>query len=202
MTDTNIYDGKGRLHDAIASLLGLSIKSKARIVVRIKEARAGLGIGLDDKLSDTSRLAIWQWLYDRLHSTNNAVEINSQDNSVKIITQTDGVEIDSHIESLELCEQAHEAEVNFLPELVNIIAQYPIYAHVRIAFYTTSKGVKIRQVIALDGFYVNALMSAIGINKSAVPAWIQKAVDSYADFDSSLPITKQVKYLLIKTIAK
>lgn len=165
MTDTTVYDGTGRLHDAIATLYGLSTKSKTRIAAKIKEAKNGLGIGLSDALSDTSRLAIWQWHYDRLNPGSNTVDVISQ------------------------------------PIDVEINSQYPIYAHVRIAFYTTSNGIKMRQVIALDGFYVNALMSAIGITKSAVPAWVQKSVDSYADFDSTLPITKQVKYLLIRAIA-
>ena len=33
-----------------------------------------------------------------------------------------------------------------------------------IAFYTVKNGIKTRQVIALDGFYINALMLATGIN--------------------------------------
>ena len=63
-----------------------------------------------------------------------------------------------------------------------------------------SKGVKKRQVIALDGFYVNALMLVVGIDKKGVPAWVQQAVDGWAAFDPALPITRQVKYLLIREL--
>ncbi|TAL46794.1 MAG: hypothetical protein EPN89_09775 [Methylovulum sp.] len=54
-----------------------------------------------------------------------------------------------------------------IDEPVKIISQYGINDLVRIAFYTVSKGVKKRQVIALDGFYVNALILVAGIDKRA-----------------------------------
>ncbi len=83
---------------------------------------------------------------------------------------------------------------------VEMITQYPDTAIVRIAFYTANNGSRTRQVIALDGFYVNALMLAAGIARRDVPKWIQLAVDSWAAFDSGLPITKQVKFLLIREL--
>ena len=83
---------------------------------------------------------------------------------------------------------------------VEINSQYGINDLVRIAFYTMKNDIKTRQVIALDGFYINALMLATGINKQAVPKWIQSAVDGWTAFDSAMPITKQVKYLLIREL--
>ena len=76
------------------------------------------------------------------------------------------------------------------------------FSQQRIAFYSTDNGIKKRQVIALDGFYVNALMLVAGIDKKGVPAWVQRAVDNWVAFDSRLPITRQVKYLIIRELTQ
>lgn len=55
-------------------------------------------------------------------------------------------------------------------------------------------------MIALHGFYINALMLATGITKADVPKWVQSAVDSWMAFDAELPITLQVKLLLIREL--
>ena len=76
------------------------------------------------------------------------------------------------------------------------------FSQQRIAFYTTDNGIKKRQVIALDGFYVNALMLVAGIGKKGVTAWVQRAVDNWVAFDSRLPITRQVKYLIVRELTQ
>ncbi|MDP2901896.1 MAG: hypothetical protein Q8N96_02140 [Methylovulum sp.] len=85
---------------------------------------------------------------------------------------------------------------------VEIISQYEMNDTVRIAFYTVGNGVKKRQVIALDGFYVNALMLVAGVDKKGVPAWVQREVDGWLAFDSRLPITRQVKYLIVRELTQ
>lgn len=212
MNESNQYDGTGKLAEAIANLCGLSPKSQGQIAELIKQAKAGLGITSKSKnLPTDTKLAIWQWHYDRLHPTTvDDVEIISQP------MQTDTVEIISHDgsnESVELYSHPtppDSVEIISQPESplpVEIISQYADTALVRVAFYIQRKGkrvrqAQVRQVIALDGFYVNALMFATGIDKKGVPAWVQSAVNGWAAFDGELPITRQVKFLIIQTITQ
>lgn len=69
---------------------------------------------------------------------------------------------------------------------------------VRIAFYIGDK----RTVIALSGFYLNALMLATGIDKKGIPKWIKAAVDSWGAFDDKLNVTEQVKLLIVRELEK
>ncbi len=121
------------------------------------------------------------------------VNINSQPDGsaiVKLFSQTpnnEGVELYSQTDS---------------NQPVEINSQYADTALIRIAFYIQRQGKRVRQVIALDGYYLNALMLATGITKQDVPKWVQQAVDGWAAFDSALPITKQVKLLLIRELTK
>lgn len=67
---------------------------------------------------------------------------------------------------------------------------------VRIAFYIGEK----RQIIALSGFYLNALMLAAGIDKKGIAAWIKAAVSEWGAFDDKLNITEQVKRLIVREL--
>lgn len=73
------------------------------------------------------------------------------------------------------------------------------FDNVRNAFYINRKGKRERQVISLDGFYINALAS-INVSKQDVPQWVQAQVDDWTAFDSQLPITRQVKYLIMREV--
>jgi hypothetical protein len=75
---------------------------------------------------------------------------------------------------------------------------YDFNETVRIAFYIGDK----RTVIALSGFYLNALMLAAGIDKKGVPKWIKTAVDSWGAFDDKLNVTEQVKLLIVRELEK
>ena len=75
---------------------------------------------------------------------------------------------------------------------------YDINETVRIAFYIGDK----RTVIALSGFYLNALMLAAGIDKKGIPAWIKTAVDNWGAFDEKLNVTEQVKLLIVRELEK
>ncbi len=68
-------------------------------------------------------------------------------------------------------------------------------------FYVMRKDKRERQVIALDGFLINALAS-IGISKQDAPQWVQAQVNEWTAFDSQLPITRQVKYLIMREVVK
>ncbi len=86
------------------------------------------------------------------------------------------------------------------PGAVEIDSQCSNTAIIRIAFYIQHQRVKVQRVIALDAFYINALMLATGINKNDVPKWVQSEINSWAEFNSELSITKQVKFLLIREL--
>jgi len=133
---------------------------------------------------------------------NESVELYSQSNNqtVEIISQAESlspVAIISQAVQGNAVEIFSQVEAN---DTVEINSHYDMNDVVRIAFYTVKHGTKTRQVIALDGFYVNALMQATGITKQDVPKWVQAAVNGWVAFDSALPITKQVKYLLIREL--
>ena len=75
------------------------------------------------------------------------------------------------------------------------------FDNVRIAFYIMRKGKRERQVISLDGFFINALAS-INISKQDAPQWVQAQVNDWKAFDVQLPITRQVKYLIMLAVVK
>ncbi len=80
------YDGSGKLGEEIAALYGLSIKSTARIALKVKEAKAGLGITSKAKiLPNDVKLAIYKWHCERL----NPVQDIKQDSVVYDIKQDD-----------------------------------------------------------------------------------------------------------------
>ncbi len=182
------YDGTTPLQAPLASLYELSLKSQNTIAALIKQAREHLGIATNyDKLgrvkhvtNPQDRLAIYQYHVDRLRA-------NELINNVELYSQ-------AQIEPL-----TPPVTVETTPPPIE---QLPIYSLTRVAFYTPWQGGKIRQVIALDGFYLNALMLATGIDKQGVPKWVQTAVDAHSEFDSTAPITKQVKFLIISELAK
>ncbi|MFI3136858.1 MAG: hypothetical protein QX197_08775 [Methylococcaceae bacterium] len=213
MTDSQIYNGVGKLGDAIAELYGCSPKNNNRIAELVANAKAELGIvSKTKKLPDDVKLAIYQWHFKRLHQEADAdVKINSQaaqPDSVNIISRdssNESVELYSHPARPDSVETISQLGGN---ESVKINSQYADNALVRIAFYIQRQGKKrvkqarVRQVIALDGFYLNALMLATGITKADVPKWVQSAVDSWAAFDGELPITKQAKLLIVRELTK
>ena len=205
MTVSQIYNGSGKLGDAIAELYGCSPKNNNRIAELVANAKAELGIiSKAKKLPDDVKLAIYQWHCDRVRpATNNAVEIISHNDG------NNGVEIFSHDgsnESVELYSQPEPSlpvDIISQPEhdkAVEINSQYVDTALVRVAFYIQRQGKRVRQVIALDGFYVNALMLATGMAKADVPKWVQQAIDGWAAFDGGLPITRQVKLLIVREL--
>lgn len=143
------------------------------------------------------------------------VEINSQDDkadnveivsqskeaqAVETISQPSGGQSVKTISQHDECKPVEIVSQDTGNESVEINSQYGFNDLVRIAFYTPTAAGRKRQVIALDGFYLNALMLATGIDKKGIPAWVQQAVDGWPAFDAELPITKQVKYLLIQEL--
>ncbi len=190
MNESNQYDGTGKLAGAIAALCGLSPKSQEQIARLIKQAKDELGITSKAKILPTdTKLAIWHWHYDRLHPAGESVNIISQHESIKpvnIISQHEP------IAPVEIITQTGDDE----PERLNN------FDVIRVAFYVTKDGKRERQVIALDGFYINGLIAVTGIKRQDLPKWVQQAVDSWRAFDAHLPITRQVKCLIVRAMTE
>ena len=186
------YDGSGKLSDAITDLCISSGVNDSQSSVLIKQAKSKLGItGKARQLPDDVNRAIYEWIYQQfiyLKIIKKPVKKDSQTKSTQ-----EFVDINSQPETAQPTPAQRPVEIN---------SQYSDSALVRVGFYIHRQNVKIRQVIALDGFYVNALMLAVGISKSDVPKWVQLAVDSWEGFNPELPITKQVKFLLIRELTK
>lgn len=146
-----------------------------------------------------------------------AVEVISQSESIEdvdIISQnvlTDTVAINSQPESVEIILQTSSNQpVEYIShsvpgksvETISQLALSPsvdLFSQTRVAFYVQKAGQRSRQVIALEGYYLNAL-AALGVSKADVPKWVQAAVDNWAAFAPDLPITRQVKCLIVREL--
>ena len=202
MNEATPYDGTGKMAEAIAALCGMSPKRQGQIAKLIRQAKDEMGIVGKAKVMPTdTKLAIWQWHYDRLQSTQSSVNIISQAEGgelVNIISQSESIEpvnIISQSESIEPVNIISQTD-NDEPGGMNNLEV------IRIAFYVDKDGKRPRQVIALDGFYINGLIAATGITRQDVPKWVQAATDSWRGFDAHLPITRQVKYLIVTAMNK
>jgi len=200
-----VYDGTTPLQPVIAKLIGCSPKSQVKIAAVQKEAKRALGI--------TSKARILP-AATRLQIFNHVVKLYSQPTNnepVKIIAQTNNnepVEIVSQDKTPAPPEPENtkQAPVNIIAqpednEPVNIISHLGNFDNVRVAFYVDRNGNRERQVISLDGFFINALAS-IKVLKQDIPQWTQTQIDDWAAFDSKLPITRQIKYLIMLAVVK
>jgi len=211
MNESNQYDGTGKLAEALADLCGLSVKSQAAIAKLTAQAKDALKItGKVLPLDD--RLKVWQWHYDRLHPAGESVEIISQlpgNEPVEIVSQlpdNDAVEIIAQsvqVEPVEIISQAQNNKpVEIFSQTDDDEPEVNNLDVIRIAFYANKDGKRIRQVIALDGFYLNGLIATTGITRQDVPKWVQTAVDAYRPFDPHRAVTRQVKYLIVRTMTE
>lgn len=142
-------------------------------------------------------------------NSQNSVEKNSQ--SIETIAQNN---VEKYSQAVEIIKQVLDVtlqnnvitDVSVRSESVKNNSQVDeLFSHtnnfdnMRIGFYITRNGKKERQVIAIDGYLTNAL-ATIGVLKKDVPQWVQSAVDSWSPFDSKLPITRQVKFLIMRGV--
>lgn len=141
-------------------------------------------------------------------SQSETVETYSQPDSapcVEIITQNQASETVELISQIELNESAETISQPTPNETVEINSQIDtsqtveLFSQTRIAFYVQKSGKRERQVIALEGYYMNAL-AALGVSKADVPKWVQQAVDQYPEFNPDAPITRQVKMLCVQSL--
>ena len=199
------YDGIAPLAKPLSKLIGYGVSNDKKSKEVTAKIKSDLGItSKARKLPPNINQQIYSHLVELYSQSNNdePVEIISQptnDDPVNIISQ------DNQPTTPEpKTEQQTPVELFSQPdndEPVEIISQVNNFDNVRLAFYIVRKGERERQVIALDGFFINALAS-IGIAKQDAPQWVQTQVDDWTAFDGQLPITRQVKYLIMLAVVK
>ena len=209
------YDGKTRLNLAVADLIGCSPQNNNKLAKVIGQAKSNLGItSKARKLSPGINQQIYSHLV-KIYSqpTNNApVEITSQEHEPVTAEKEQTPQVPVELYSQDSgptppkSESLHRSTVEIISqpdnnESVELFSHTNNFTNVRIAFYIVRKGKRERQVIALDGFLINALAS-IGISKQDAPQWVQAQVNAWTAFDSKLPITRQVKYLIMREVVK
>ena len=201
-------------------MLGFAAGNRTKASEAITQAKQGLGIDkLTQSLTADDKAAIIQWHKARLTDKNQLdietiappVATNEPIETAPIIEQVETIAddtaapvvekalelINAPLSELELL-RIENAKLQAQLEAVNHKAAptYTFNETVRIAFYIGDK----RQIIALSGFYLNALMLSAGIDKKDIPAWIKTAVDSWGAFDDKLNVTEQVKLLIVREL--
>lgn len=197
------YDGTTPLQPIIAELIGCSPKNQSKIANVTKQAKLDLGItSKARRLPAETKIQIYKHLVE-LYSQRNDNEI------VEIISQPDSaipVETISQANTAKIPEpqntQQTTVEINSQDNKgVEIFSHTNNFDNVRVAFYVIRDGKRERQVISLDGYFINAL-SSIKVSKQGVPQWVQAQINNWTAFDSKLPITRQVKYLIMHEVVK
>jgi hypothetical protein len=196
----------------LAAVCGFSKGNRDKVSNATKQAKQALGIDIKkQKLTDDEQAAIVQWHIEQRKQTNDNQQVDIEVIAPPVALRNDNATIEQ-VETIApdtaINENAPLSEVELLRienatlqarlELIDRKAapDYDFNQTVRIAFYMGDK----RAVIALSGFYLNALMLAAGIDKKSIPAWIKAAVDSWGAFDDKLNVTEQVKLLIIREL--
>ncbi len=189
-----------QLNTDLAALLGFAAGNRTAAANAIKQALQGLGIDKPTKsLSEADKAAITQWHKARLNN----------DNQLDIETIAPAVVLNEPIETTTIPTSQTdltpvEIDINRLKRYVDTIAddpaiteRYDFNAMVQLSVYV---GARKQCHIAIDGFYLNALMTMAGIDKKGVKEWVQNAVDSWGAFDAKLNITRQVRCLIVREL--
>lgn len=204
----------------LAALLGFAAGNRTKAAAVIEQAKQALGIDkLTRSLNADDKAAIVQWHKARLTDENQidietiappvalhelpAPVINEPiETAAAIIEQVETIppaiaDEPAPLSELELLRLENEKLKARLETIDHQAAPtYHILETVRIAFYAGDK----RTVIALSGFYLNALMVAAGIDKKGIPAWIKSAVNAWTPFNDGLNVTEQVKLLIVREL--
>jgi hypothetical protein len=179
-----------QLNTDLAALLGFAAGNRTKASEAINQAKQGLGIDkLTKSLTADDKAAIIQWHKARLTDKNQL--------DIETIAPAALQLINAPLSELELL-RIENAKLQARLETIDHKAAptYHFNETVRIAFYIGEK----RQIIALSGFYLNALMLAAGIDKKGIAAWIKAAVSEWGAFDDKLNITEQVKRLIVREL--
>ncbi|MDI1292665.1 MAG: hypothetical protein PSV18_07955 [Methylobacter sp.] len=192
------YDGTGKLAEAIAELCGVSTKSQARIAELIKHAKAELGITSKAKLMPVGvKLAIYRWHYDRLNPAQDVKQddekpVLSPDSLVYDVKQIEDVQ-DDPVQNVKQDNPIMDDDV--IADLVYDFKQ------IHFAVAIPHNGKPRRTTVMLEGYLVKALQRKHELtDNAAIRAWIEQAIKADGDrFDSSAPLTRQVKRIIIES---
>ena len=212
MKESVLYDGTGKLAEAIADLYGVPPKSQVRIAALIKEAKAGLSIeGKSKRLPDDVKLAIYQWHYDRLNPVQDVKQDNGgQDNpaqlphkaTVQDIKQTkdDGLDLlpSNSVQNVKQVDIVQDIKQS-APAQLDDDTESPVYDFKQVHFAITVATK--RTTVMLEGYLVKALQRKHAlIDNSSIRAWIERAIKADGmRFDPEAPLTRQVKRLIVES---
>ena len=206
-----------QLNTDLAALLGFAAGNRTAAANAIKQALQGLGIDkLTKSLTADDKAAIIQWHKARLTDKNQLdietiappVVINEPIETAPVINEpietttiptspTDLTPVEIDITRLKLKVETMPGVVDTIADDPAITERYDFNAMVQLSLYV---GARKQCHIAIDGFYLNALMTMAGIDKKGVKEWVQNAVDSWGAFDPKLNITRQVRSLIVRQL--
>ncbi|MDD2723437.1 MAG: hypothetical protein PHH59_05345 [Methylovulum sp.] len=202
------YDGTGSISEAVAALYGLSPKSSAQIAGLIKLAKDGLGITSKSKrLPDNGKLAIYRWHYEHLSSVQNVKQRESSESGA-LQSVADGVIGNSQpigeSQALPAANAVQNVKQNVPATFANDDRDNlrpDDYGQVHFAVTFSHQGQPKRTTVMLEGYFVKALQRKHGMdNNAAIRAWIEQAIKADGvRFDSAMPLTKQVKRMMIES---
>ncbi len=210
------YDGTSKLGDAIAALYGCSPRSHNKIAGLIAEAKASLGITSKAKnLPDADKLAIYRWHVGRLDPVQNVKQVGLNG------TGTAQALADAAIEPIQPPDEPEALPPVSLSQDgapdkpvydVKQDDQHPIaddgnhsrpddYGQIHFAVSFSHQGQTKRTTVMLEGYLVKALQRRHGLtDNTAIRAWIGQAIKADGErFDSAMPLTKQVKRMIIES---
>jgi hypothetical protein len=195
----------------LAAVCGFAAGNRTAVANAIKQANQALGIDKDTrKLTNDDKAAIVQWHSEQRKQTNDNqqddIEViappvplrNDSTTIEQVKTIAPDTVINEPLNELELL-RIENAKLQARLESIDSKAKpfYGDYETVRVSISIDSK----RVTIAISGFYLNALMNATGIDKKGVSAWINTAINDFT-INENLNVTEQVKFLIVKGIAK
>ncbi|MFK5950332.1 MAG: hypothetical protein QM500_16360 [Methylococcales bacterium] len=193
------YDGTTPLQPIVAKLIGCSPKSQGKIAKTIKAAKEALGITSKARvLPPKIRVKVYKWLVSQ-PCNDKPVEIISQDSKPAASTCQADVKINLQPDTNKPVKIISHPDTKTTNKPVKIVSQINPFDNLQVAFYIVRDGQRIRQGIALDGFFIDAL-KLLGIEREAVPSWVQSAIDGWTSFDPKLPVTRQIKYLIVQEL--
>ena len=207
----------GNLGKDLSDLYDFSPKSQDKVFSLIGQAKAALGI---EQLTETERSKIYQWHFDRVQNIKQTDTVkppvatqSTKPVSRKIITLKARPATDfKQVDVVQFCEVEAEPVNNSqqtdIPEAVQYLKQVDNYdvIHFGVTLQPKSrlKQSPRRSTIALEGYFVRALVRKYGFrDNAAVRQWIEARVVHLGGIDTDTPkltATTQIKRIIIEAI--
>lgn len=202
------YDGTSKLGDALAALYGYSPRSHNKIAELIAEAKASLGMTSKARnLPDAVKLAIYRWHVERFNPVQD-VKQHEPSESGALQSVADGVACNSQPigepQALRAANAVQNVKQNVPTTFTNDDRdnlRQDDYGQIHFAVSFSHQGQTKRTTVMLEGYLVKALQRSHGLtDNTAIRAWIEQAIKADGErFDSAMPLTKQVKRIIIES---